>query len=230
MGTIDNRDFIKKVDKLIYDKVIKTPTDIAVELGLHRNTINRPYNNKVALSENIRLNFEKHYGKYFKELKIGDNATNIMNDGIPVYEGPATASGLEAVSQAEQIPNDYLKIPEYKDCDFAMYVYENSMYPTVESGNLVVCKQIRDLDVIKWGEVYLVRTRDYTMVKRLQRHPKHSDMVLCTSDNYLAFTKIGRDEETNKDLKMSRYEPIEIKKKGILALWIVKGIIKRTQT
>ena len=56
------------------------------------------------------------------------------------------------------------------------------------------------------------------MTKRLQKATKDSH-VLCTSDNF----------ETRSE-KFKRFEPFDLKRDDIIDLYLVKGIIKKTQT
>lgn len=111
-----------------------------------------------------------------------------------------------------------VRVPGYEDCNFGMYVYGHSMYPTVENGSLVLCKKVMDKGVILWGELYVVITGDYRMVKRLQRAVKET-RIICVSDN--------EELRRNND---KRYEPMEVERDKIRNLYLVKGIIKKTQS
>jgi phage repressor protein C with HTH and peptisase S24 domain len=91
------------------------------------------------------------------------------------------------------------------------------MYPTIETGSLILCRRVNDKSVIMYGEIYLMRTNDYLMVKRLQR-PEARNAVLCTSDNF-----------EQRSEKFKRFEPFELPLDKILDLYLVKGIIKKTQ-
>lgn len=137
--------------------------------------------------------------------------------GTPIYEVPATASQMDHISQLPEQPSFNVSIPGYEDCNFGMYVFGHSMYPTIESGSLVLCRKITDKGVILFGEIYLVRTADYLMVKRLQKSDRKG-YVLCTSDNFEQRTE-----------KFRRFEPFDIPVDKIIDLYIVKGIMKKTQ-
>lgn len=137
--------------------------------------------------------------------------------GTPVYEIPATAGQMDHISQLPEEPTFRVSIPGYEDCNFGMYVFGHSMYPTIESGSLVLCRKIIDKGVIMYGEIYLVRTADYLMVKRLQKSDRKGH-VLCTSDNF---------EQRSENFR--RFEPFDIPIDKILDLYIVKGVIRKTQ-
>ena len=154
----------------------------------------------------------------FKE-KIGmSDIPDATVEGTPVYDLHATAGANDNTSQLPEVPNFHVKIPGYEDCNFGMYVYGHSMYPTVENGSLILCRKVKDKTVIMYGEIYLIRTEDYLMVKRLQKNHQVG-YVLCTSDNY---------EKRAPDFK--RFEPIDMSIDKIIDLYLVKGIIKKTQS
>lgn len=138
--------------------------------------------------------------------------------GTPIFDISATAGGIDNINQLPEVPSFRVKVPGYEDCNFGMYVFGHSMYPTIETGSLILCRKINNKQLIMYGEIYLVRTADYFMVKRLQKSTEPG-CVLCTSDNY---------EQRSNDFK--RFEPFDLPIDTILDLYLVKGIIKKTQS
>ena len=138
--------------------------------------------------------------------------------GTPIFDISATAGGIDNINQLPEVPSFHVKVPGYEDCNFGMYVFGHSMYPTIETGSLILCRKINNKQLIMYGEIYLVRTADYFMVKRLQKSTEPG-CVLCTSDNY---------EQRSNDFK--RFEPFDLPIDTILDLYLVKGIIKKTQS
>lgn len=154
--------------------------------------------------------------KYTDKLS-GITASN-NNEGTPIFDISATAGGMDNISQLPEVPSYHVKIPGYEDCNFGMFVFGHSMYPTIETGSLVLCRKINDKRIIMYGEIYLIRTADYLMVKRLQKNSEKG-YVLCTSDNF---------ESRSQEFK--RFESFELPIDAIIDLYIVKGIIKKTQS
>lgn len=138
--------------------------------------------------------------------------------GFPVYDAIATSGPMENVSQLSGQPLFYMQIPGYEDCNMGLYNYGHSMYPTIESGNLLALRMVNDKSVILYGEIYLVRTKDYFIVKRLQKSEVKGN-VLCTSDNF---------EKRSPEFK--RFESFDIAIDKIIDLYLVKGIFKKTQS
>jgi transcriptional regulator with XRE-family HTH domain len=159
---------------------------------------------------------EKKVEKYLQ--KLAGVKENKNEAGTPIYDLHATASGNHNVSQLPEVPSFHVNVPGYEDCNFGMYVYGHSMYPTIESGSLILCRRVSDKQVIMYGEIYLIRTADYLMTKRLQKAENKSH-VLCTSDNF-----------EQRSEKFKRFEPFEIERDKIIDLYLVKGIIKKTQS
>ena len=96
----------------------------------------------------------------------------LRESGIPVYNLKLSAGPVEMYNDDTENPAFRVKVPGYEDCDFGMFVYGHSMYPTIENGSLILGKRIKDKNIIIWGEMYVVVTQDYRMVKRLQRADK----------------------------------------------------------
>lgn len=159
---------------------------------------------------------EKKVEKYLQKLAGVKEAKN--ETGTPIYDLKATAGSNENVSQMPEVPAFHVNVPGYEDCNFGMYVFGHSMYPTIESGSLILCRRVNDKQVIMYGEIYLIRTADYLMTKRLQKAEQKSH-VLCTSDNF-----------EQRSEKFKRFEPFEIERDKIIDLYLVKGIIKKTQS
>ena len=189
--------------------------DIAEKLGITRQAMNLHFKKDIVDSKFL-LRVEKIVGK-----KLDANALHKLDTGskpIPIYDVSATAGGLENISQMQELPSYYISMPGYEDCNFGLNVYGHSMYPTIENGTLVVCRRINDKSIIMYGEIYVLRTADYLMVKRLQKN-NSPRAVMCISDN---------PEMRNEQYR--RYEPFELAIDKIMDLYLVKGIFKKTQS
>ena len=194
--------------------------EFAEKMDFSRNYLLKLLNEPI-LKEEYKVKAAKLLGKKPNEIWGLQKQTKPAvkaKGGTPIYDIVATAGSNENVSQLPEVPSFNITIPGYEDCNFGMYVYGHSMYPTIESGSLILCRKVNDKQVIMYGEIYLIRTKDYLMTKRLQKanDPKH---VLCTSDNF---------EQRAKEFK--RFEPFDLDRDKIMDLYIVKGIIKKTQT
>lgn len=135
---------------------------------------------------------------------------------ISYYDVDAIASPMEVFNDQTVKPTSLINIPGFADCDFAVNVYGHSMYPTIESGMIILCKKVSDKTIILPGEIYFIITPDYRMVKRLKKSDRVGYLMAC-SDNQNG--KNSPDGQT--------YEPVEIPIDKIIHLYIVRGSIKR---
>lgn len=136
---------------------------------------------------------------------------------IPFFNVDVSASKVEMYNDNPEIPSMQVVIPGFEDCDFAVPIWGHSMYPTFESGSIIICKKIQSLNVIQLGECYLVITDEFRMVKRLLTC-KEEKNIKAVSDN----------EELRKD-GARKYDSFEVPKESIRHLYMVKGCIKRYQ-
>lgn len=135
---------------------------------------------------------------------------------IPYYDVDVLASPIEVFNDQTMTPTFKIDLPGFADCDFAINVAGHSMYPTIESGTMILCKRIHDKSLIIPGEIYFIVTEDYRMVKRLKKSEKKG-WVIAASDNHNGHS--SPDGHT--------YSSMEIPLDKILHIYLVKGNIKR---
>lgn len=99
-------------------------------------------------------------------------------------------------------------VPGFEDCTSAFILPGESMKPTYNNGDILMLKQIFDLNVIKYGEAYLIVTSDgLKTVKYIRKH-EDSKLVTLQSEN-------------------PAFDSFEIIRNSITELHIVKGSIRR---
>ena len=114
---------------------------------------------------------------------------NINKQVIPLYELEASA-GLNLLfgNQSNQVPVDYISIPNAPKCDGALFVRGDSMYPIMKSGDIICYKHISDLqNNLRFGEIYLLYINDgddeYLTVKYVQTSERGDEYVKLVSQN-----------------------------------------------
>ncbi len=163
--------------------------------------------------------FKEHYSQFIDDpsYRPYDNTPTVSKvaDGIPMYEIPATASGVEVYNDINDMqPVGRMNFPGIEDCDFALPVWGHSMYPYLENGCWVALKVIKDKKILP-GEVYYIEWGDYRMYKRLLASD-NPDEVIAHSDNT---TEMIGDKP--------KYAPFVIKIADIKKLCLVKDIHKK---
>lgn len=129
---------------------------------------------------------------------------------VPLYRITASAGILALFQDAgSSVPIGEIQIPNLPRCDGALYVFGASMQPILQSGDIVLYKQV-EVSNILWGEMYLVAFDldgdDYVAVKYIQK-AEDPKMVTLVSLN-------------------SRYSPQDIPWNSIRALALVKASIR----
>ena len=129
---------------------------------------------------------------------------------VPLYSIEATA-GLVPLfeQQSAHNPINYIHIPNLPKCDGAVYVVGDSMYPLLKSGDIVLYKQLHDLEDIFWGDMYLlsldVDGEEYVTIKYIQRSEREGYVRLVSQNQHHA----------EKEVKMSRIRAIALVKASI---------------
>lgn len=84
-------------------------------------------------------------------------ATEKMDDrSVTLYDVTAAANLRTLFTNKNQYALGQIQIPNIPSCDGAVYVSGDSMYPLLKSGDIVGYKELRNLDYIIYGEMYLV--------------------------------------------------------------------------
>lgn len=131
---------------------------------------------------------------------------------IPLYNLEASAGLVSLFADSnDQIPIDYISIPNLPKCDGALTVAGDSMYPLLKSGDIVAYKEIQDLqNDIFWGEMYLVSIQlgdeEYVSVKWVQKSEKGDTHIRLVSEN---------QHHQPKDIPLSKVRAMALVKASI---------------
>jgi transcriptional regulator with XRE-family HTH domain len=135
------------------------------------------------------------------------------NQSIPLYNLEATAGLVELFQHVnEKTPIDYLSIPNLPKCDGAVFVTGDSMYPLLKSGDIVIYKQVYNIEEgIFWGEMYLISVdvdgEEYISVKYIQKSDQGDDYIKLVSQN-------------------GHHQPKDIRKDRIRAIAMIKASVR----
>lgn len=142
--------FLDKVKDVGVEKVVKilnTYPEINPEwLVTGKGEMLRSDNNKVMQIENNSIQRFKY--------KTDIPASSVR---VPLYNVEAVAGIVEVFDQITNTePIAYLEIPNLPNCDGAIYMVGDSMYPLLKSGDIIIYKVLNNLQNILWGEMYLL--------------------------------------------------------------------------
>jgi len=130
---------------------------------------------------------------------------------VTLYDISAAANLKTLLEDRPQYALGKIQIPNIPQCDGAVYVSGDSMYPILKSGDIVGFKSITSFSDVIYGEIYLVS---------FERG----------GDEYLAVKYVNRSESEDC-IKLVSYnthhEPMDLPSKSINAMAIVKFSIRK---
>ena len=124
---------------------------------------------------------------------------------VPLY---AMAGNFPGESEVKECDCDSYSVPGLKGADFMIQVKGNSMYPTYNSGDIVACRRISNIQdsFFQWGRAYVLDTDQGPIMKRIKPGTDH-DSITIVSDN-------------------PDFEPFQLHLSQIYRLALVLGCIK----
>lgn len=129
---------------------------------------------------------------------------------IPIYDIHAAAGLKLLFDGGKQNVIDSIRIPNMSKCDGAMFITGDSMYPLMKSGDIVLFKQIHNIDYLHFGDIYIlsydINGDEYLVIKYIQRSDIDGHIKLVSYNKY--------------------HEPIDIPLDAIRAIALVKANVR----
>lgn len=130
-------------------------------------------------------------------------------DAYPLIDLSAAAGfGTANFAIEKRDVKDYYVIPKFRDLkiDFMIEVSGSSMYPRINSGDIIACCIIKESKFIQWNKAHVISTTEQgLLVKRILEHDDNS--ILAVSDN-------------------PEYPPFKIPINEITGIALVVGIVR----
>lgn len=206
-----------------------TQSEIACEVGVSATYLSDVLNGRAPVSELFSDKLTSVFREYSKQwLLTGEGdmllqspAPSGIEDDIPERDLVLFFPNLlVSASVLENMPlenQEYtqLALPGLGGC-WAITVRGESMYPRVNSGDIVIFDP-HTAEWIRNGEMYVVVTRDnHSMIKRVTELPP-------TEDGSRRFRFISENPD------QTLYAPIEIDAQNIIAIYPVRGFLSYQQ-
>ena len=194
-----------------------TQAEFADFLGVSTATIASVENGSREMSKNLMKVLNEKLGVNADWLLTGEGnpkeSTNIVSleespKKIPFYDIDVMAHISDCLDFSNEIPAGMLSIPGFRDCLACFPVYGNSMEPKISNGDVIAVSQAISCDQILWGEIYLVITDAWRVVKTV--HPGKTEEYIVLRSINPAFAG-----DTN------------LNKKDLRALYLVRGVVSR---
>lgn len=212
--------------KLIRKQLGMTQEQLAQRLGIGKAALSMIETGKAGLStrnrhilvQDLNVNpewLEEGRGEMFNaepDLCAFRHRTDasLPMQSVPLYSIEGTAGLVPLFAQQESHkPINYIHIPNLPKCDGAIYIVGDSMYPLLKSGDIVLYKQLRHLDDIFWGDMYLLSIdldgEEYVTVKYIQKSEREGFVRLVSQNPHHA----------DKEVAMNRIRAIALVKASI---------------
>ena len=144
-----------------------------------------------------------------KIIEISESAiSETKRKGALIYDIDATCglSGRDIEFTDEKVIGS-IDAPEINPDSKIIFATGDSMLPLIASGDRIVIRKIESWDYFNYGQVYLIITNEYRLIKRVRRHPKDAEkLILLRSEN-------------------PDYDDIDLPKREIIQLFIVENIL-----
>ena len=108
-------------------------------------------------------------------------------DSVPFFDvNPTQLQAKHSDIFSESSPEYYVDYRPFNDCSAYLPVYGDSMSPRFINGEIIAVKEVVNLEVILWGEAYLIvadeRANDLITVKLLYPHQDTAKIILRASN------------------------------------------------
>ena len=229
----ENDDKILRIKELI-DNLGITQSEFAKRIAIDASNFSKHLTGKLPISDSlinkivVELGVSKEWlssgnGFMYGSTGTGTN-TNVhthirtltlpsgaivpeVRNGAKVYGLDVTAGNLGRDRMfTDDLVIGSIDVPFINpDCSIVK-VSGDSMKPVINNGDMIAIREIKNPNLIFWGQIYVVLLEDYRMVKYVRKH-ENPNRVILRSEN-------------------KEYDDIEIEKRDICDLFIVENIIR----
>lgn len=215
----------KTLHEILEEKNI-SPSIVGEALGVQPSDLKK-YDNMRDRTINEIISISKATGISLSEL-LGSNEIPLLKkendiphikilesdiqegtlDGTPVYDIDATCGpNNRSIDFTKDIIVGSVNLPEIDKDSKIVFASGDSMLPLISNGDRVVIREIESWDFIYYGQIYLILTNEYRMVKYIRKHPTNDkEYVILRSKN-------------------PEFDDIELPRREIKRLFVVENIL-----
>ncbi len=153
----------------------------------------------------------------FKWLLTGEGDMFVASDNemAPELAGvlgripliPITAfAGYGEMSYNDIPVDEYYTVKEFRQADFLLRIKGDSMAPLFNSGDIIACKKVEEVNFWQWHCIYAIATKNQgVLIKRVEKGDKEGEICLMSEN--------------------MNYDPFDLPQKEIDAVALVLGAI-----
>ena len=123
----------------------------------------------------------------YKNMPLGDNLNLLQVGKTPYYDTNIVSNVVKSFNDVNEQPSYFVDYPPFKNCTAIINNYGDSMSPKFLNGERLAVKQINNLDVILWGETYLVitnkKSNNLKTIKDVFPYPEDDSKIILKSCN-----------------------------------------------
>lgn len=215
--------FGERLKQVIDGKGI-TPYELALQTGVSQATLSRILGNVTAkpslktaeiLAEYLQVNRTWLLSGEGEMLRSGQLQTQEQSGtGVPFYDIDVTCGITESFADVREEPQFRINYAPLNDCDAAFPVYGDSMEPDFYAGDVVMVREIHNVDSMLWGEPYLIITNAACDNLRTIKN-------VYLSDDRRSFILRASNPRYNGDTIVAR--------ENVLKIFLIKGKLCRRQ-
>lgn len=196
-----------------------TQQEFAQKIGVHRNTVSKWLKNDDLPEKNIHQILG-----FFKLTK--QQYDGLLNDRVDVITEYTNGEDTIIIKKPFKVVSDTMEdvialgresfsgIPMFSKGEYAIQVTGNSMKGYINAGDWVIIRRIHNIDLLIYGECYLVVTvgDNQKTIKFIKECPDDGDCLYLVPYN------------------VQQFEPQRIQRKDIQEIYQVIGMLRRVSS
>lgn len=193
-----------------------TQEEIARRFGVSKQAINSLINGRKPFGKQNAIKWANEFGLNAAWLLTGEGemikqstkeVVEIVENGTPVYNIDATCGDLSRpIVFTEEHIIGHVNLPNVSPTAAIIRANGDSMEPHIKDGDWIAVREVFNLKEIYYGQVYLVITDEYRMLKYLRKDKDEQHYVILRSEN-------------------EKYDDIRLAKTSIRNLFIVENVL-----
>lgn len=194
-------------------RLITSDSEFASKIGKHRSYISEIRSGKRTITEQFVISINSAFPSISLDWLLtgrGDmvvEANSLINNnhtGTPIYDIDATC-GIEVRDYRDEKIIGWIDIPSINKEAIIIKASGDSMNPIIKDGSMIAIREIKNWDIIVFGQIYLIVTPEYRLLKYI-RKSKDSNIVILKSAN-------------------EEFDDIELPKEQIIKLFLVENVL-----
>ena len=193
-----------------------TQEEIAKRFGVTKQAINSLLTGRKPFGKQNAIRWSKEFGLNAAWLLTGEGemkkqstkeVVDMVEHGTPVYDIDATCGDRSRpIMFADEHIIGHVNLPNVSPTAAIIRANGDSMEPHIHDGDWIAVREVANFNVIYYGQVYLVITNEYRLLKYIRRDEDEKNYIILRSDN-------------------KEYDDIRLPKAEIRHLFIVENIL-----